>query len=147
MRAVLLLALAALAACSTRRTEEPTGGFSVSDVVGDWSATLHEQNNSDVTGSVKAQSALAAAGITITISGAQSGAHHPWHVHRGTCASTGAIVGDATAYPALHVGSDGAASAAATLGVALNEGERYSVNVHRSAAEMNVIISCGELKN
>jgi hypothetical protein len=45
------------------------------------------------------------------------------------------------------VASNGTASATASIGVALNEEQKYHVNVHRSEAEMNVIISCGELRD
>jgi hypothetical protein len=119
----------------------------VADRVGDWSADLQPVNGSGVRGEAKARSALAATGLTISISGAASGGHHPWHVHRGACGSGGAIVGDANAYPPLHAGEDGRARAAVSIGAALNEQERYHVNVHRSAPEAGVIIACGNLRN
>jgi hypothetical protein len=68
-------------------------------------------------------------------------------VHTGTCATGGPVYGQASAYPALHVGSNGTAAATATIGQALNEEQRYHVNVHRSPTELNVIISCGDLSN
>lgn len=144
MRVVFIVALAALGACSARQ-EEPEGG--VSATVGDWSATLRAQNSSGVNGSSSAQSALAATAARISIDGAASGAQHPWHIHRGTCGSGGSIVGAAGDYPVLTVGTAGTASATATVGAPLDENERYHVNVHQSAAQMNVIISCGELRN
>ena len=148
MRVVLLLVLAGLTACSTRREEaDNTSGFSISDQVGDWTATIEPRNNSNVRGTASVHSALAASVVRIAISGAAANAHHPWHVHRGTCDSGGAIVGDPSAYAALHVGSDGTASANSTIGTAINDDEKYHVNVHRSPTQLEVIIACGNLNN
>ena len=145
MRGILVLALVALTACSTR--ENVDEGGSVGDRVGDWDTELAARNNSGVTGTARVQSLLAGAGATINIRGATSGGHHPWHVHRGSCGSGGTIVGAAGDYPPLHVGANGTASATATISVALNEDEDYHVNVHRSPTELNVIIACGNLDN
>ena len=149
MRAILVLGVAALTACAARQETTTTGTASagLGDFVGDWSATLRPQNNSSVSGTAKLQTALAASAVTVTISGATPNAHHPWHVHSGTCATGGPIVGSATAYPPLHVASNGTATASASIGVALNEEQKYHINVHRSETEMNVIISCGNLDN
>ena len=145
MRIILALALVALTACSARENQDEGG--SLSDRVGDWSADLEQRNNSGVTGSAGVQSLALGGGARVSIRGAVPNAHHPWHVHRGTCSTGGAIVGEAGSYPPLHVGADGTASAVATIGVALNEDERYHVNVHRSPTELNVIIACGDLRN
>jgi hypothetical protein len=68
-------------------------------------------------------------------------------VHRGACGSGGSIVGGADAYPVLHVGADGRASAEATITVGLDEDTSYHVNVHRSPTELGVIIACGALSH
>jgi hypothetical protein len=145
VRLILSLTLVVLAACSS--TQAGDGDPELSDTVGDWSATLQPRTNSGVSGTARAQAAVAATGVTINITGATPNAHHPWHVHIGTCATGGPVYGAATAYPPLHVGANGTAMATASIGVALNEEQRYHVNVHRSPTEMNVIISCGDLSN
>jgi hypothetical protein len=146
MRALLVVSVAALAACATNSSDEPaeTG---VSDMVGDWSADLSARNGSGITGDAGAQSALAATGATISIRGAAASAQHPWHIHRGTCSAGGPVVGEASAYPVLTPARDGTARAAATIGVPLNENESYHVNVHRSPQEMGVVVACGDLRN
>ena len=146
MRALLVISVAALAACATNRPDEPAEA-DISDMVGDWSADLSARNNSGISGDAGAQSALAATGATISIRGATPGGQHPWHIHRGTCSTSGAVVGAAAAYPVLTAGQDGTARAAATIGVPLNENESYHVNVHRSPQELGVIVACGELRN
>jgi hypothetical protein len=145
VRLPLSLALVALAACSS--TQTGNGEPDLSDVLGDWSATLQPQASSSVRGTARAQAAVAATGVTINISGATPNSHLPWHVHTGTCATGGPVYGAANAYPMLHVSSSGTATATASIGQPLNEEQRYHVNVHRSETEMNVIISCGDLRN
>jgi hypothetical protein len=147
MRLLAMVLVLALAACSSSREESDAGGWSVADVVGDWSTDLRAQNASGISGEVKLQSAVAGSGVTVSVSGAPAGAQLPWHIHRGTCASGGPILGEASAYPLLAVGEDGRARLATTIGSPLNERERYHVNVHRSMTEMNVIVACGDLKN
>ena len=146
MRKLLIASSLIVAACASggndRDDVDP-----VADRVGDWSTNLSSQNNSGIRGSAKAQSVGVGTGVTISISGARSGAQHPWHVHRGTCGSGGAIVGAANAYPLLTVGTDGTASANASISGALNEQERYHVNVHRSPTDLGTIVSCGNLDN
>jgi hypothetical protein len=147
MRVLAVLGVLALAACSSSREETPSGGFSVADVVGDWTAELQPVNASGVRGEVKLQSALAGMGVTISVAGAPGGARLPWHVHRGTCGSGGGIVGDASAYPVLEIDEDGTARVVTTVGTPLNEEQRYHVNVHRSPTELDVIVACGNLRN
>ena len=141
---IILICLMAGACASNSRSSDKDG---ISATTGDWAATLSSRNASTVRGDLKLQSAVVGSAANITITGANPGALHPWHVHTGTCANSGAIVGSAGNYPVLTVGTDGRASANATIGAALSEGSAYSVNVHRSSSDMGTIIACGDLKN
>lgn len=142
---LLLLCLVAGACASNSQGGDDKD--SISATTGDWSAELSPRNGSAVRGELKLQSAVIGAGANISISGAVAGASHPWHVHLGTCANSGAIVGSAGSYPVLVAGTDGKASANATISAALSEGSAYSVNVHRSPNDLATIIACGDLKN
>jgi hypothetical protein len=145
MRALLWIGLAALTAC----TVSTNGGIDVdpvTDYMGDWEGELAAVGGSGIRGDVAATSAVATTGVSVTISGATPGARHPWHIHRGTCGSNGAIVGGAGSYPALEVGSNGVASASANLDVALSEDGQYYVNVHRSPTDLGTIVACGRLR-
>jgi hypothetical protein len=146
MKTLIVVGCCVLAACTVRRDGSTVDVDPVTDRIGEWSATLASMNNSNVRGSVTAKSAVAGAGVTINITGAQSGARHPWHVHRGTCANSGSIVGGADEYPVLEPGSAGTATASANIEVALSEDSQYSVNVHRSPTELGAIIACGDLR-
>ena len=144
MRKIVIISSLVLAACASGGNNED--GDPVGDRVGDWSTNLSGQNNSNVRGSVKAQSVGVGMGVNISINNATPGAQHPWHVHTGTCSAGGGIVGSMSNYPVLTVNSSGEASANATISTALNEQSRYHVNVHRSTSDLTVI-SCGNLNN
>lgn len=146
MRALLLTGLIALTGCAV----STNGGIDVdpvTDLIGDWRADLDSRNDSGIRGAVAARSAVASTGVSVTISGANSGARHPWHIHRGTCGSGGDIVGDPAAYPVLSVGANGVASASADLAVGLHEDRQYYVNIHRSAQDLGTIVACGPLRH
>jgi hypothetical protein len=88
-----------------------------------------------------AQEFTASAAISADIAGAT----RPWHVHFGTCASGGDIVGPAGSYSALVVGQDGTAQSTATVAFELDRIAPYSVNVHESQTALSTIIACGNL--
>ena len=152
MRTIAILLLAGLAAsCVRTRTDPATGKVDV-DVENpqkqgeDWSAKLAGQGNfTRVSGTARAVSMNAQLTANVSLTGATPGAVHPWHVHEGKCGSGGAIVGDASAYTPLTVGSDGTAQGNATVNATLHEAREYHVNVHASASDMATIIACGNL--
>jgi len=82
---------------------------------------------------------------TTTIRGDVTNAVRPWHVHFGTCATGGEIVGDGLASPRLTVGSDGTATASVRISCDLDEDDAYHINIHESDAAFDNIIACGDL--
>lgn len=145
MKKLMVLTCALLAACASGGNSEDKGP--ISGKTGDWAASLTARNNSSVHGTAGVQSAVVGAAVHISISGATPGAVHPWHVHSGSCANSGGVIGSVGDYSVLTVGADGTASATVTIGAPLTEGNAYSVNVHRSVSELGTIIACGDLKN
>lgn len=150
MRRILFLGVLALAGCA--------GGAGAGDVdeadsgIHDWTTQLAARAGSEIRGSANVQTVVVEgfAGTTaaaISIGGATSGARHPWHVHSGTCASGGPIMGDAGAYPVLTVGAGGNASASANLTVGLDDDADYHINVHRSPSDLGTIVACGDLQD
>lgn len=100
-----------------------TGAATVLEVAGNTSFTANISLRNDLTGTAR-----------------------PWHVHAGTCATGGDIVGDDAAYPRLSIGTDGAASATVTIrDRALDPAAQYHVNVHESNAQFTTLIACGDL--
>lgn len=141
MRQYAIIAAAVLVgACTTVQNRVSAPGE-------DWNATLSGQGGTTVGGTVEARAGEMGTTATIRLQGASSGARHPWHIHKGTCGSNGPIVGPASAYPVLMVGSDGRATATATVAVNIDVGDDddYYVNVHASPENLGTIVSCGDL--
>ena len=74
------------------------------------------------------------------------GAVRPWHVHIGTCAQGGAIVGLDADYARLLVDLDGVARNTVRIPVRLVPEASLYVDVHESDAAFNTIIACGDLE-
>ena len=148
----IAFALLVSAACAkTVKVEtDPKGGKADIDVQTagvpeTWNGTLAAVGASGISGTATGTTANDASHITINISGAQSGATHPWHVHEGKCGDASPpIVGDASTYPPLVVGAGGTATATAHLSVKLNEAKNYIVNVHASPTNLGTIVACGD---
>lgn len=83
--------------------------------------------------------------VELQYTGDTPGATRPWHVHVGSCAKGGAILGAAKAYTALEVDAKGAVKGKATLSVALPESGNFYVNIHESPTNMGKIVACGDL--
>ncbi|HJU90751.1 MAG TPA: hypothetical protein VJ672_15280 [Gemmatimonadaceae bacterium] len=152
MRKFMLCAAAGLFVVACARVQsDPTTGRTDIDVESpakkgeDWNARLTGQTGSSITGTSQALVADEKTSVTISISGATAGASLPWHVHDGDCGSGGAVVGPASAYAPLQVGSAGTATGNAELALKLNEASEYHVNVHASASDMATIVACGNL--
>ena len=84
--------------------------------------------------------------VEVTYARDASGAVRPWHVHVGSCAKGGPVLGAASAYPVLRVNSKGAAEGKATLRLVLPDSGSFYVNIHESAAAMSKIVACGDLR-
>jgi len=146
MRTLLTIALLGLAACSAREDEDGDIDFDATD----WSTQLSSRAGTTVTGSATSRSVGIEGGsgtatASIDVQGATPGARHPWHVHTGTCATGGPIVGEADDYPVLDVEADGTAEATAAIEAGMSDEARYHVNVHRSPSDLGTIIACGDL--
>ena len=148
---VVCLFVGLAAACIPRFSTNPeTGGIDV-DVepvtqrAQVWNATLNSLRGSGISGTARAVSTGQETRVTLNIMGAAPRTAHPWHIHQGTCDSSGPIVGSAGAYPALLVGSTGQGQASTGVGITLNEAQNYHVNVHASANDMGTIVACGDL--
>jgi Cu-Zn family superoxide dismutase len=113
-----------------------------------WTVSFHgsgEWEDIDATSEVLWSAGAASFTATIEVAGDEGGAVRPWHVHHGTCAQGGEVVGGGAHYPALNVASGGAAAASASVPTTLDPSAQYHVNIHRSPSEMGTVIACGEL--
>lgn len=148
-------ALLAVGACSQTPKVETDPGRGRVDVdveppgqAEGWSATLSPVGGSGVSGTASASEMGDATHAIISISGGTGGGVHPWHIHEGRCGDPNPpVVGPASAYPPLNVGSGGTARAQAHVPVELNEARNYIVNVHASPSNMGTIVACGDLND
>jgi hypothetical protein len=112
----------------------------------EWSAVIRPQNGSAVSGTATAEPKEGdSLVVNIRIKGARAGDQNPWHVHSGGCDSSGAVLGDPSRYAAMTIETDQAGEATARVKAVLTVGVPYSVNVHRSPADVSVI-ACGNLR-
>lgn len=110
-----------------------------------WKGTINSVGGSSVSGTASGTTAHDMTMVTVNIVGATPGSTLPWHIHDGKCTDSGApVVGNATDYPLLAVGTDGRASATAHVGVALNEARNYIINIHASPMNLGTIVACGD---
>lgn len=151
LMALLAASSVVFAGACVRTSREPATGNVDVDIESptksgeDWSAGIAAVGGSGISGTAKALVAGGESNVTISLAGASAGGTLPWHIHAGKCGSGGPIVGDASAYTPLTVGSDGRAAGNARVAVSLNEATDYYVNVHASPSDMATIVACGEL--
>ncbi|MGH7663998.1 MAG: hypothetical protein ACRENI_06845 [Gemmatimonadaceae bacterium] len=114
-------------------------------IIASWSASLRPVGGSGVTGSAALRETSDRTVADISVSGASANDLLPWHVHSGSCNSTGAIVGSEAPYAFLVTTPDGAASLSIGLPANLLGGGSYYVDVHRSQSDPGPVIACGNL--
>lgn len=114
----------------------------------EWRATLAGKDGRKLTGTATAVPAADGAGTVISVSleGDTPGATRPWHIHSGSCAASGGVVGGGRAYMPLTIDAKGHASGRATLALALPDTGSFYVNIHDAAAAMAIIVACGDLQ-
>jgi len=83
--------------------------------------------------------------VSVSIANATPGGVHPWAVHRGQCGADDGVFGPSDAYQPIKVGSNGRASASATLPIASPTTGEYFVSVRASATNPETVVACGNL--
>lgn len=101
---------------------------------------LSEQNKSGVSGSAVLREENGQVTVTLSLTGAPKTTPQPAHIHVGACPDVGDVK-----YPLTNV-VDGQSQT--TLSVTLDQlgnEEPLAINVHRSTAQANVYVACGDL--
>jgi hypothetical protein len=150
----IALAVLVVAACSRVpkvETDPETGTVDVDfERIGQserFTARLDPVGGSGVSGRAGADGMDDATHAVIAVQG-RAGATYPWHIHEGRCGDANPpIVGPASAYPPVQVGSGGRGTATAHVPVELNEARDYIVNVHASPSNLGTIVACGDLND
>jgi len=112
-----------------------------------WDGVVQGLGGSKIRGEVEmvAGKVAGTTAVEVTYARDAAGAVRPWHVHVGSCAKGGPVLGAASAYRALRVDGKGAAKGEATLRLVLPDSGSFYVNIHESAAAMTRIVACGDL--
>lgn len=101
---------------------------------------LAAQNNSKETGTATLREVNGKVVVTLNVTGEPKGAVQPAHIHLGACPNPGAIK-----YPLTNV-VDGKSETALNVTMDKLRGELpLAVNVHKSASQSKVYVSCGNL--
>ena len=112
-----------------------------------WDGLVQGKDGSKIRGLIEmvGGTAKGTTSAEVQYTGDTPGSARAWHVHAGSCNKAGAILGAASAYPALKVDAKGAIKAKATLRVQLPESGSYYIDVHDSPANPGKIVACGDL--
>lgn len=113
----------------------------------EWGGAIAGRDGRKVTGiaTVKPTADGSGADVLVTLDGDTPRATRPWHIHSGTCAKAGGVVGGARAYTPMAIDAKGHGTAKATLPQTLPDTGTYYINIHDSAAAMGIIVACGDL--
>jgi hypothetical protein len=78
--------------------------------------------------------------VELLMLNAPEGAVQPAHIHKGSCAN----LDPNPAYPLNNI-TDGKSTTVVNVSLTELTSEKYAINVHKSAAEISVYVSCGNL--
>lgn len=125
---------------TTTVTYAPTSGPTAASLLGPLTVTLTAQNNSGESGTAVLESqAGGKTKVTLNLTGAPK-APQPAHIHVGSCPTPGAVK-----YPLNNVINGKSTSVIDVALDALKSLLPLAVNVHKSATEASVYVSCGNL--
>lgn len=112
-----------------------------------WSGKIAGKDGSKITGEATMKSTADDAGaeVNVMIMGDEAGVTRPWHVHIGSCAKGGGVLGGGKSYTPVAMDGSGHGMSKATLPIAVPDTGSYYVNIHESAGNMGKIVACGDL--
>jgi len=106
----------------------------------DMTVTMKEQNASGQNGTATIKVSSTGWVLTIDISGGTT-EPQPAHIHKGTCAN----LDPAPAVALTSVVNGKSETTISTSDFTMAAGQAYAINVHKSAAEASVYVSCGDI--
>ncbi|HKP51698.1 MAG TPA: BMP family ABC transporter substrate-binding protein [Chloroflexia bacterium] len=128
-------------------TAEPTAmattaatAMATTGTMADMTVTMKEQNASGQNGTATVKQSSTGWVVTIDISGGTT-EPQPAHIHKGTCAN----LDPAPAVALTAVVNGKSETTISTSDFTMAPGQAYAINVHKSAAEASVYVSCGDI--
>jgi hypothetical protein len=112
-----------------------------------WKGKVTGRGDSKITGDAAITPSADGTGaeVNVMIMGDTPGATRPWHIHIGSCAAPGGVLGGGRSYTPITIDGSGHGMSKATLPVAVPDSGSYYVNIHESAGNMGSIVACGDL--
>ena len=101
---------------------------------------LEEQNNSTESGTATLKEVDGQMVVTLILTGAPKGVTKPAHIHSNTCADIGGVV-----YPLTFPVDGHSETTLDTTFDKMTAQMPLALNVHKSAAESNIYVACGDL--
>ncbi|MCH7951570.1 hypothetical protein IH980_02430 [Patescibacteria group bacterium] len=121
---------------TTTTTTAPEDGAMLEKMV----VELSEVNDSGQSGTATIEEVDGKVMVMLALEGPASAVPQPAHIHDGSCPGIGSVV-----YPLTNV-VDGASETTLDIDMeTLESGKPLAVNVHKSAEEIAVFTSCGDL--
>jgi hypothetical protein len=103
--------------------------------------TLNQTNGSNTSGTATLTPEGNQTKVVIEMQGAPTGAVQPVHFHKGTCDK----LEPKPVYPLQDI-KNGTSTTVVPVEMSMLTATPYTINVHKSAAEMNTSVACGEVK-
>ena len=104
------------------------------------SVTLSEQNKSGESGTATLMEVDGKVKVTLKLTGVSAGATQPAHIHVGQCPDVGAVK-----YPLTSPVDGMSETMLDVILLELKSQLPLGINVHKSATEVKVYVSCGDL--
>lgn len=124
-----------------------TSAFALTASSANWAGKLAGNDGAKVTGEASMKPTADGAGteVNVMLMGDAAGTTRPWHVHIGSCAKGGGVLGGGSSYTPITTDGSGHGMTKATLPIATPDTGSYYVNIHESAGNMGKIVACGDL--
>ena len=137
---VMVALIGALALVAASCGSDDGGGNGEAQVGGEIAQVeLKEQNGSGESGTAELRDEGGQTVVEISLNGAPASAQ-PAHIHKGTCAN----LDPAPAYPLEDV-VDGTSTSTENVTLEDLKSGEYAINVHKSAAEAQTYVACGDI--
>ncbi|HEV7215824.1 MAG TPA: hypothetical protein VGP33_11945 [Chloroflexota bacterium] len=101
--------------------------------------TLATQNSSGVSGTATLTAMGNQTQVVVKVTGEPAGGSEPEHIHVGSCPAVGAVK-----YPLANV-VNGTATTVVNVPLSTLTAGGYAINLHESAAKVNIYIACGDI--
>lgn len=124
-----------------------TSAFALTTHYASWSGKIAGNEGAKITGEVSMQPTADGAGtdVSVMLMGDAASVTRPWHVHMGSCAKGGGVLGGGKSYTPITTDGSGHGMSKSTLPIATPDTGSYYVNIHESAGNMGKIVACGDL--